>query len=134
MLLAVTTCFYGVLPAPLVKRYSAEAVSAWGMIVGGLVLMAVTRPWRIPVVIDVQVAAAFVTIITVGTILPFCFLSIRSKVHRFCLCRAFFLRGAGRGLSCSGGVPGYQIYENGILGFALVLSTLFILAIPEKVR
>ena len=52
MLVAVTTCFYGVLPAPLLKRFSAEAVSAWGMIAGGVVLMAAVRPWRIPAVID----------------------------------------------------------------------------------
>lgn len=116
MLVAVTTCFYGVLPAPLVKRYSAEAVSAWGMIAGGLVLMAVTRPWRIPVVIDLQVAAAFFIDYYGRNDTALLFLSFIGKVYRLCLCRAVFQRRAGCGYCRSGSVPGYQVYENGYSG------------------
>ena len=32
MLLAITTCFYGVLPGPLLKKYPAESVCAWAML------------------------------------------------------------------------------------------------------
>ena len=134
MLLAVTTCFYGVLPAPLVKRYSAEAVSAWGMIVGGLVLMAVTRPWRIPVVIDVQVAAAFVTIITVGTILPFCFYLSAVKYTGSVYAGLFSCVEPVAASVVAAVFLGTRFMKMDILGFALVPSTLFILAIPEKVR
>ena len=35
MLLAITTCFYGVLPGPLLKKYPAESVCAWAMLIGG---------------------------------------------------------------------------------------------------
>ena len=31
-LVVLTTCFYGVLPAPLLKKYPAEMVCAWAMI------------------------------------------------------------------------------------------------------
>ena len=134
MLVAVTTCFYGVLPAPLVKRYSAEAVSAWGMIAGGLVLMAVTRPWRIPVVIDLQVAAAFFMIITVGTILPFCFYLSSVKYTGSVYAGLFSSVEPVAATVVAAVCLGTRFMKMDILGFALVLSTLFILAIPEKVR
>ena len=41
MLLAITTCFYGVLPGPLLKKYPAESVCAWAMLIGGGVLACV---------------------------------------------------------------------------------------------
>lgn len=134
MLVAVTTCFYGVLPAPLLKRYSAETVSAWGMISGGIVLMAAVRPWRIPAVIDWQVAAAFLMIITVGTILPFCFYLTSVKHTGSVYAGLFSSVEPVAATAVAAAALGTTFMKMDILGFALVLSTLFILAIPEKVR
>ena len=92
MLLAITTCFYGVLPGPLLKKYPAESVCAWAMLIGGGVLAVFLRPWRIEAHLDMIVG--FLTIVIVGTI---------------------FLGTAFPAID--------------ILGFALVLSTLFILNI-----
>ena len=72
MLLAITTCFYGVLPGPLLKKYPAESVCAWAMLIGGGVLAAFLRPWRIEAHLDMIVIVGFLTIVIVGTILPFC--------------------------------------------------------------
>lgn len=134
MLVAVTTCFYGVMPAPLLKRFSAEAVSAWGMIAGGVVLMAAVRPWRIPAVIDWQVAAAFLMIITVGTILPFCFYLTSVKYTGSVYAGLFSSVEPVAATAVAAAALGTEFMKMDILGFALVLSTLFILAIPEKVR
>lgn len=134
MLVAVTTCFYGVLPAPLLKKYSAEAVSAWGMIAGGAVLMAAVRPWQIPAVIDWQVALAFLTIITVGTILPFCFYLTSVKYTGSVYAGLFSSVEPVAATAVAALALGTSFMKMDILGFALVLSTLFILAIPEKVR
>lgn len=134
MLVAVTTCFYGVLPAPLLKRYSAETVSAWGMISGGIVLMAAVRPWRIPAVIDWQVAAAFLMIITVGTILPFCFYLTSVKHTGSVYAGLFSSVEPVAATAVAAAALETTFMKMDILGFALVLSTLFILAIPEKVR
>ena len=73
MILAITTCCYGVIPGPLLKKYPAEIVCAWAMMVGGAVLMLVTRPWRFEVHIDWIVVVGFFAIVIMGTILPFCF-------------------------------------------------------------
>ncbi|GAA0802174.1 EamA family transporter [Faecalicatena orotica] len=134
MLVAVTTCFYGVLPAPLLKRYSAETVSAWGMICGGTLLMAVVRPWRIPAVIDWQVIAAFLMIITVGTILPFCFYLSSVKYTGSVYAGLFSSVEPVAATVVAAAALGTTFMKMDLLGFALVLSTLFILAIPEKVR
>lgn len=134
MLVAVTTCFYGVLPAPLLKRYSAEAVSAWGMIAGGIVLMAAVRPWKITAVIDWQVVLAFLTIITVGTILPFCFYLTSVKYTGSVYAGLFSSVEPVAATAVAAAALGTSFMKMDILGFALVLSTLFILAIPEKVR
>ncbi len=134
MLVAVTTCFYGVLPAPLLKRFSAEAVSAWGMIAGGIVLLLAVRPWRIPAVIDWQVVAAFLMIITVGTILPFCFYLTSVKYSGSVYAGLFSSVEPVAATIVAAAALGTEFVKMDILGFALVLSTLFILAVPEKVR
>ena len=72
MLLAITTCFYGVLPGPLLKKYPAESVCAWAMLIGGGVLAVFLRPWRIEAHLDMIVIVGFLTIVIVGTILQFC--------------------------------------------------------------
>lgn len=80
-LTALTTCFYAVLPIPLLKKFPSEAVCGWAMVIGGLVLAVVRRPWQMDVPIDFAVASAFFAIVILGTILPFCFyLSALTKI------------------------------------------------------
>lgn len=73
LLTALTTCFYAVLPIPLLEKYPSEAVCAWAMLIGGIALSAVRRPWQMEVNIDPAVILAFLGIVIMGTILPFCF-------------------------------------------------------------
>ena len=68
MLLAITTCFNGVLPGPLLKKYPVESVCAWAMLIGGGVLAVFLRPWRIEAHLDMIVIVGFLTIVIVGTI------------------------------------------------------------------
>ena len=125
MLLAITTCFYGVLPGPLLKKYPAESVCA-------CVLAVFLRPWRIEAHLDMIVIVGFLTIVIVGTILPFClylaavkyagsvYAGLLSSVEPVAatIVAAIFLGTAFPAID--------------ILGFALVLSTLFILNINSK--
>ena len=129
LILAVTTCCYGVIPMPLLKKFQAEAVCAWAMILGGFGLAFVTRPWRYKVEIDKAVIIAFFAIVIMGTILPFCFYlaSLKSigSVYAGLLSSvepvaATILAAVFLGTS-------FQSID--IVGFALVLSTMFILNI-----
>ena len=126
MLLAITTCFYGVLPGPLLKKYPAESVCAWAMLIGGGVLAVFLRPWRIEAHLDMIVIVGFLTIF------PFClylaavkyagsvYAGLLSSVEPVAatIVAAIFLGTAFPAID--------------ILGFALVLSTLFILNINSK--
>ena len=47
MLLAITTCFYGVLPGPLLKKYPAESVCAWAMLIGRIFLKKRSRKYSV---------------------------------------------------------------------------------------
>lgn len=127
MLLALTTCFYGVIPMPLLKKYQAEVVCAWAMLIGGVVLTLATRPWKIKAETDMQVIIAFLAIVVLGTILPFCFyLAALKKIGSVysgllssvepvaaTILAAVFL--------------GTKFQTIDVIGFALVLSTMFIL-------
>ena len=51
------------------------------MIIGGITLAAVRQPWRMDVTVDITVVIAFLAIVILGTILPFCFyLSALTKI------------------------------------------------------
>lgn len=129
LILALTTCFYGVIPMPLLKKYQAEVICAWAMLIGGAVLFIATQPWKIRAQIDVEVAIAFLAIVIIGTILPFCFylaalkkigsvysglLSSVEPVAATVLAAVFL---------------GTRFQAIDVIGFALVLSTMFILNI-----
>lgn len=129
LILAVATCCCGVLPAPLLKKYPAETVNAWAMIIGGIVLTIFTRPWQYDVTIDAAVVIGFFSISILGTILPFCYymaaikrigsvysglLSAVEPVAATVLAAIFL---------------GTKFETIDVIGFAFVLSTLFILNI-----
>ena len=104
-------------------------VCAGAMIIGGVVLTVVTRPWRISVHMDWQVVVAFFGIVILGTIFPFCFylgaLKIVGSVYSGLLSSvepvaATILAAVFLGTS-------FQLID--VAGFVLVLSTMFILNI-----
>lgn len=129
MALAIATSFYGVLPGPLLKKYPSEAVCGWAMLIGGAVLSLIFRPWHIKVELDAVVLVGYLVITIVGTILPFVlyleavkcaggvYAGLLSSVEPVAatLVAALFLGTA------------FPVID--LLGFALVLSTLFVLNI-----
>lgn len=134
-LLALTTCFYGVIPGPLLKKYQAEVVCAWAMIIGGMVLTVVTRPWRIEVEMDMEVIIAFLAIVTLGTIVPFCFylVSLKSIGSVYAGLLSSVEPVAATVLAAAFLGTAFQAVD--VAGFVLVLSTMFILNInSRKVR
>lgn len=134
IMLAVITCLYGVLPVPLLKKYSAEAVSAWGMIIGGTVLMLATQPWKIKVAIDLQVVLAFIVIVVIGTVLPFGFYLVSVKYAGPVYAGLFSCVEPIAATVVAAVFLGTSFARADILGFVLVLSTLFILAVPDKTQ
>lgn len=73
MISAVTLVIYTLQPAGLMKRYSTLLTLGWGMLIGGLVLMLLMRPWTLSPVVDRQTVLAMSFIVLFGTICAFYF-------------------------------------------------------------
>ena len=68
---AWTVVVYNMQPKRLMRYYATPYLLAWGMIIGGIVLAMVFKPWQYTVNIDFGLILAFGTIILLGTIASF---------------------------------------------------------------
>ena len=71
LLSAVALVVYTVQPAKMLDQYGSQLVSAWGMLIGGIMLMIIFRPWSIPVNVDGQVIVGLTAIVLLGTVIAF---------------------------------------------------------------
>ncbi len=71
LLAAVALVFYTLLPVKIIPKYGTITVMGVGMVVGGLLLLPIIRPWTYRVTLDVGGAAAMAAIVVVGTVLAF---------------------------------------------------------------
>ena len=71
LLSAVALAVYTVQPGYLLEKYGSLVVTAWGMLIGGLMLCVLFRPWTIPVQADVQVVAGMAAVVVSGTVAAF---------------------------------------------------------------
>lgn len=72
---AVALAVYTVQPGRLLASYGSLPVTGWGMLIGGVMLMVLFCPWRIPVEMDAQVIGGMAAVIILGTIVAFsCYL------------------------------------------------------------
>lgn len=132
MISAVTLVIYTLQPAGLMKRYSTLLTLGWGMLIGGLVLMLLMRPWTLSPVVDGQTVLAMSFIVLFGTICAFYFYLTGVK-----------LVGASSAsmLACIEPVAAtvisvvwlkvrFRMID--LLGFVFVLSTVFIISLNQK--
>ena len=68
---AVFVAVYTLQPAYLLSKYDAATVVGWGMLIGGVMQMALFRPWTLPIRVDGQVMWYMGLIVILGTILTF---------------------------------------------------------------
>ena len=73
---AVTLVVYNLQPIRIIAKFSTLTVMGWGMTIGGIVLTAIMRPWKVSAVWDTETVAALLFIILFGTIAAFyCYLT-----------------------------------------------------------
>ena len=68
---AWTVVIYNMQPKRLMRYYPTPYLLAWGMVIGGIVLAMLFKPWQYEVQIDLGVILAFGTIVLLGTISSF---------------------------------------------------------------
>ena len=71
MLSAMSVVFYTIQPEKLLEKYGAPMVVAWGMILGGVFITFIIKPWNIDVIFDFTTFFVFILIIIFGTIVAF---------------------------------------------------------------
>ena len=71
MLSALSVVFYTVQPEKLLEKYGPPTVVAWGMIIGGIAITFMTKPWNIDVIFDFTTFFVLMLIILFGTITAF---------------------------------------------------------------
>lgn len=125
---AVALAVYTVEPGGLLKRQGALPVTGWGMLIGGIMLDILFKPWQMAVTIDLQVVIGMGVIIFVGTIVAFS-----------CYMEGIRLTGPKKGSLYASVEPvsatlfsvlWMHVAFGGwdLLGFACILSTILLLA------
>lgn len=71
LLAALALVFYTLLPVKIIPKYGTMPVMGAGMVVGGLVLLPIARPWSYDVSLSPSGWAAFGAIVVVGTVMAF---------------------------------------------------------------
>lgn len=132
LLSAVSLVIYTIAPVRLMQKYPAPLVLAWGMLLGGLVLAALFQPWNRMPKADVQLYLVLAVIVTAGTMAAFS-LYLHS-VHLIGAVRAGLFACVEPVSSALLSAVWMHVAFTpvDIVGFILIIATVFVLAIPEK--
>lgn len=129
---AVFLVCYSLIPAPLLKEYDTPTILGWGTLVGGIALLPVFRPWEIMPEISFPLIGALSGIVIFGTVLAYTFYlegirligatkaSIISSIEPVA---ATVISALWLGTDFSGA---------DIIGFIMIISTIFITAFANK--
>lgn len=71
ILSALALAFYTIQPVQLLRRFSSNTVTAWGMLIGGVTFALYTQPWYWSGTWDIETYGAVGFIIVFGTVIPF---------------------------------------------------------------
>ena len=132
LLSAVALAVYTVQPGRLLQRYGSALVTAWGMLIGGVLLMAAFRPLSMGVALDAQAISAMAIIILVGTVTAF---TAYMEGVRCVGPKKGSLYASIEPVSAavfSALLMGAEFTGMDVLGFACILSTIFLLAADKK--
>lgn len=128
----VSYAFYSAVPAPSLERWGSPIVNGCMMLVSGLILAVFVRPWESAPALDASGIAWLVVIILVGTFLAFAL--YLQGVKDVGPLRASLL-GTSEPISAtvfSAFWLGTAFTPADLVGFVLILATVFLTARPEK--
>ena len=73
LLSAATFVVYTIQPQRLLRQFDLMVVIGWGMLLGGIALMALFQPWQIDVTVNSTLFLCMSIIVVLGTVCSFCF-------------------------------------------------------------
>lgn len=129
---AVSLVVYTVQPVDLLNKYGSPMVTGWGMLIGGVALSLLFRPWTVTVQFDGLVLLAMTAVVALGSITAFT--AYLEGVRRV---------GPKKGSLYASVEPvsaavfssllmGSAFEAMDILGFVCIISTIFLIAADKK--
>lgn len=120
-----------VLPESLYKKYSSQTIIAWGFIFGGLVLSFIFKPWNYSVTIDIPVIISLFFIIIGGSVAAYLFYANAIKRIGPSKASIFSTSEPIAATTLSAVWLGTTFMPIDLIGFALILSVVFILSLEK---
>ena len=68
---AFTVVIYNLMPVKIMNKYGTIYVLGWGMVIGGIFMTMISKPWVIPGIWDTSAWLAFFAVIIGGTVFSF---------------------------------------------------------------
>ncbi len=129
---AVSVVIYTVKPARLQAQFDTPLVLAWGMLIGGVVLMVVFRPWEYQVIFDREAFVALAFIILFGTMAGFSMYLTGVKMIGSVKASLFSCVEPVASMVLTAVWMKVSFTTPDLIGTLLVIATIIILAIPTK--
>ena len=134
LLSAVSVVVYTIKPAGLQKQFATPLVLAWGMLIGGAVLMVVFRPWNYQVIFDRETFAAVTFIILFGTMAGFSMYLTGVKMIGSVKASLFSCVEPVASMVLTAVWMKVSFTTPDLIGTLFVIATIIILAVPTKKR
>ncbi len=129
---AVSIVIYTVKPASLQKQFDTPLVLAWGMLIGGIVLMAAFRPWNYQVIFDGETFMTLAFIILFGTMAGFSLYLTGVKMIGSVKAGLFACVEPVASMILTAVWMKVSFTVTDLIGTLFVIATIIILAIPVK--
>ncbi|MEF9921368.1 MAG: DMT family transporter [Anaerovoracaceae bacterium] len=129
---AGTVAIYSIQPQQIIKEYGTETVTGWGMLIAGIILCVIFKPWHIVGTWDVVTFTMLGVIVVFGTVITFCF--YLEGVKRIGPTKGSILATVEPIVSTVLAVACLGVVFQGMdfVGFALVIGTIFIIAFDKE--
>ncbi len=129
---AATVVVYNIAPRRLLNEYPAPMLLAWAMLIGGVVLAIVFKPWTVQVQLDIAGWAAVAAIIFLGSIAGFTLYMLAVKNIGATKASIFASVEPVTAEVLAVAWLGSPVYAMDIVAFVMIVSTVFILAVERK--
>lgn len=129
---ALSAAVYNLLSGALLKKYGVYTVAGYGMLLAGIVMLCIVRPWRYAIVLDREMLLALAGVILIGTAIAFSlYLKGVSIVGPF-VGSILAMVEPVTAVVISSAFLGQAFHVLDIVGFILILGTAAMLSLRSK--
>lgn len=121
-----------ILPEGLYRRYSTQVVMAWSFLFGGAALSLLTRPWQYEVHWNGEMLLAMFVIVVIGSVAAFGLYAVSVKLVGPSRASLVATSEPVAATVLSVAFLGTSFAALDLIGFAMILSIVFLLTLTKK--